>query len=102
MLVSQARRTNAPINGPPVRAQMGEGGDLTFAVFKSPTPEALYPTHILCGAEETPAFLYIKTINDYLHHYIEDFSSGKLNKLPINMYTKSMFSDLITVFHCFF
>ena len=44
----------------------------------------------------------MQTVQKYLYHYIEDFSSGKQNIASINMYTKSMYSDLIIVFHCFF
>ena len=43
----------------------------------------------------------MQTVQKYLYYYIEDFSSGKQNIASINMYTESMFSDLITVFHCF-
>ena len=43
----------------------------------------------------------MQTVQIYIHHYIEDFSSGKQNIASINMYTKSMFSDLIIVFHSF-
>ena len=43
----------------------------------------------------------MQTVQIYIYHYIEDFSSGKKNIDSINMYTKAMFSDLIIVFHCF-
>ena len=44
----------------------------------------------------------MQTVQKYIYHYIEAFSSGKQNIASINMYTKAMFSDLILVFPVFF